>query len=313
MKKLFKVFLCIVVLFSMQSIISAQIGYSITDNNRDATGLEQQYYSFDFATGQGTLIQNLGGLRREYEGIASIGSILIGIAEFDGELCNTGSDPITGLSSDVRIFRTTGVGPQIGETCFDFGSESAAAYNPVDGYLYAIASDDLLPATAPRSKLYRVSPTTGLATQIGATAGIEKTTGSGGDQFPYIDGLAILPNGFCYGSEARFSNNGNGERAGLYRIFLTGPSAGRATFVKNLLDFDANRDTALANLNNGTMYFMLEDGRVYIGNANDSNAFTPASFPGGGNTVTSPGCLRPTPFCGDFEGLDLPNNGAGLR
>lgn len=309
MKNLFKVLICVVAIFAMQSITSAQIGYSVNDNNRDTTGFEQQYYSIDLATGQGTLIQNLGGLRREYEGLASSGSILLGVAEFDGQLCNTGSDPITGLSSDVRVFRANGVGPQIGETCIDFGSESSAAYNPVDGFLYAIASDDLLPATAPRSKLYRVSPTTGLATQIGVTAGIEKTTGSGGDQFPYFDGLAILPNGFAYGSEARFSNNGNGERAGLYRIFLTGPSTGRATFVKNLLTFDANRDTALANLNNGTLYFMLEDGRVFIGNANDANPFTAASY----GTITSPGCIRTTPFCGDFEGLDIPNNGAGLR
>ena len=44
----------------MQSVISAQIGYSVTDNNRDTTGLEQRYYRFDLATGQGTLLQNLG-------------------------------------------------------------------------------------------------------------------------------------------------------------------------------------------------------------------------------------------------------------
>lgn len=56
MKNLFKVFLCIVTIISMQSFVSAQIGYSITDNNRDVTNLAQQYYQFDLSSGQGTLI-----------------------------------------------------------------------------------------------------------------------------------------------------------------------------------------------------------------------------------------------------------------
>jgi hypothetical protein len=44
MKNLIKVFLSIVAIVSMQSFVSAQIGYSIADNNRDVTGLQQQYY-----------------------------------------------------------------------------------------------------------------------------------------------------------------------------------------------------------------------------------------------------------------------------
>lgn len=308
MKNLLKAILCVVAIVTMQSVISAQIGYSVTDNNRDSTGLEQQYYRFDLATGQGTLLQNLGGIRREYEGMASPGSVLMGVAEFDTELCNTGSDPITGLSSDVRIFTPTGIGRQIGETCIDFGGEAAAAYNPQDGWIYSIASDDLLPASAPRSRLYRISPTTGLATLV-APITLSANSPTGGEANPYFDGLAILPSGFAYGSENRFGATAGGERGSLYRIFLNGPSAGQASFVKNTLTIDANRDTGLASTDNGTLYLLLEDGRVFIGNANNSAPFTAASY----GTLTTPGCLRTTPFCGDFEGFDIPNNGLGIR
>ncbi len=347
MKNIYRVFMCLVALVAMQSGVSAQIGYSITDNNRDATGLQQQYYQFDLSTGQGTLLSELtiGGqtIRREYEGLGSSGSILLGIAEFDTELCNTGSDPITGLASDVRIFRTgssaypqpngvqNAIGPQIGETCFPAGfTEAAAAYNQVDGFLYAIASDDLLPATAPRSRLFRVSPTTGLATQIGtgaAAAGIVLTTGSGGDQNPYFDGLAILPDGRAFATEARFTNNPTqsadpavADNGGLYRIFLTGPNTGRATFVKYLLNADVNRDTGLAN-NGNTLYLLLEDARVFTTDTSAAGAVTPAVFsagnPAGSNFLSTPGCLRPIAFpgqfCGDFEGFDIPNVGNGVR
>lgn len=346
MKNLFKVLFCIVAIVSMQSIVSAQIAYSITDNNRDATNLQQQYYQFDLSTGQGTLISDLTingqTIRREYEGLAGIGSTLYGIAEFDTELCNTGSDPITGLAADLRIFRANGtyplpngvrsaIGPQIGELCTPAGfTEAAAAYNPIDGFIYGIAADDTLPASAPRSRIYRISPTTGLSTQIGSgpTAnGIILTAGSGGDENPYFDGLAILPDGRAYGSEARFTNNPTqstdpnvADNGGLYRIFLTGPNAGRATFTKYLFATDVNRDTGLANLGN-TIYVLLEDARIWTTTA-DAGVATPAvpavfSASGGTNTLITPGCLRPISFpgqfCGDFEGFDIPNNGLGLR
>ena len=341
MKIFYKVFFCVVALVTMQSTVAAQIGYSITDNNRDSTNLQQQYYQFNLATGQGTLISELsvGGqaIRREYEGLAGVGSTLFGVAEFDTELCNTGSDPITGLSSDVRIFRANGtyplangvasaIGPQIGETCFPAGfTEAAAAYNPIDGFIYAIASDDTLPVSAPRSRIFRVSPTTGLATQFGAAAGITLTAGSGGDENPYFDGLAILPNGNAYASEARFTNNpvqsadpSVADNGGLYRILLSGPNVGRATFVKYLLPTDVNRDTGLAN-NGSTIYLLLEDARVWTTNPVATSPVVPAVFSasGGTNTLVTPGCLRPIAFpgqfCGDFEGFDIPNNGNGLR
>jgi hypothetical protein len=261
--------------------------------------------------------------------MASSGSVLFGVAEFDTELCNTGSDLITGLASDLRIFRAPGnyplpngiqnaIGPQIGETCFPAGfTEAGAGYNQVDGFIYAIASDDTLPATAPRSRLFRISPTTGLATQVGPAAGITLTTGSGGGENPYFDGMTVLPDGRAFGSEARFTNNPTqsadpnvADNAGLYQIFLTGPNAGRATFVKYLLSFDANRDTGLANTQDGRLYFLLEDARVWTTTAEPGTptvaAVFPAGNPAGSNTLSTPGCLRPTPFCGDFEGFDIP-------
>lgn len=334
--------LCAISILSSPFVASAQIGYSISDNNRDVTSLDQQYYQFDLSSGQGTLIANLRvgaqQIRREYEGLASAGTVLFGMTEFDTELCNSGSDPITGLSADLRIFRANGtyplangiasaIGPQIGEMCIPAGfTEGSAGYNPIDGFLYYIAADDLLPATAPRSKLYRVSPTTGLATQIGAAAGITLTTGSGGDQNPYFDGLTILPDGRAFGSEARFSNAATqsadpavNDNAGLYRIFLAGPNAGQATFVKHLLNSDVNRDTGLANLGL-IIYLLLEDGRVYVTDSSAAGVVTapvfPAGNPAGSNTLSTPGCLRPIQFpgqfCGDLEGFDIPNNGNGL-
>jgi len=345
MKNFRRMFLCIVVLISMQSFVTAQIGYSISDNNRDATSLQQQYYQFDLSTGQGTLLSNLTlngqTIRREYEGLAGVGGVLFGVAEFDTELCNTGSDPITGLAADLRIFRkgdtyplangiSGPIGPQIGELCTPAGfTEAAAGYNPIDGFIYAIAADDQLPASAPRSRVYRVSPTTGLSTQIGDPAGITLTAGSGGDQNPYFDGFTILPDGRAYGSEARFTNNPTpstdpnvADNGGLYRIFLSGPNAGRATFTKYLLATDINLDTGLAN-NGFTIYLLLENGRVFTTTAESpvTTPVVPAVFsagnPAGSNTLSTPGCLRPIQFpgqfCGDFEGFDIPNNGNGLR
>ena len=52
---------CIAAAVTMQTVAAAQTAYSITDNNRDSTNLQQQYYQFDLFTGQGTLISELRG------------------------------------------------------------------------------------------------------------------------------------------------------------------------------------------------------------------------------------------------------------
>jgi hypothetical protein len=340
-------FLVVALLFvALSTVTFGQIGYSITDNNADTLDtIVQQYYSFDLSTGQGTLISPLvvngQKIQREYEGLASIGSVLFGISEHFVFNCNAEDngifgDPIVGLTSDLRTFRTGGIypaangvanaiGPQIGETCFVTGfTETAMGYNPIDGFLYAIASDDLLTQTQPRSRLYRVSPTTGLATQVtsaGAPNGITLTTGSLGDANPYLDGMTILPDGRAFVTEARFNNQNPqnpdplaADNGGLYRLFLTGPNASRATFVKHILPTDVNRDTGLAHTANGTLYLLLEDSRVYTTTTDPTSPVAPAVFPlgnpAGSNVLSTPSCIRPTilggSFCGDFEGFDIP-------
>jgi hypothetical protein len=335
MRNLKKTLALIVAIFALQVAAVAQstIGYTIADNNTDDPPFnEQQFYSFDVTTGAGTLITGLGGqgapegtggLKREYEGFASIGSVLYGVSQpLAGTTCNTGNDPILGLNSDLRIFRVNGtyplangvasaIGPQVGETCADFGEESSAAYDPVSGFIFAVFSDDLLPATAPRSRLYRISPTTGLATQLGPAAGMTEVISTLGDDFPYMDGLAILPNGNAYGVDARFSNNatqdpdnvaGAFDNGGLYQVFTAGPNVGRARFIKHLFRSDLNRDTGAANIGL-TVYILIEDGRIY-------NTLTDSvSAVNGPVAVTLPGCLGNGVFCGDLEGFDIPQPG----
>lgn len=336
MKNVTKFFLCLVALASLQIATMGQssIGYTIADNNSDDPPFnEQQLYSFDVNTGVGTLITGLGGqgapegtggLKREYEGMASIGSKLYGVSQpLAGTFCNNNNDPILGLNSELREFRVAGtyplvngvqnaIGPQIGETCADFGEEDGAAYDPVGGFIWAVFSDDLLPATAPRSRLYRISPTTGLATQIGPAAGMSEVNPAlPGDDFPYIDGLAILPNGNAFGVDLRFTNNpvqdpdntnGVRDNNGLYRIFLSGANAGRATFIKYLNRTDINRDAGAANIGL-TVYILAEDGRVF-------NTLTDAVSPTNGPvTLNLPGCLGNGTFCGDLEGFDIPQPG----
>src|SRR5262245_14797584 len=337
-----KALLALVVILSLQSVGFAQtFGYSATDNDQDATNRPQQFYKINIITGE---TQYLGDLlvdcnndgafnestaagtgervQREYEGIASIDGVLYAVPEFAnlqgvGQLCNTGQDPISGLSVDLRTLRYNGpvqnvptplnrlpepvelldgggasmansgtvVGPQVGETCIAFGSESALGYNTLDGYLYSIASDDLIQLPAIRSRIYKIDPTTGLAV-AGANI-VNPTFGGGGpdpgDQNPYIDGFTILPNGFAYGSEVRFDVDPNAgdadscDAGGLYRIFLasgTNPGGnnctngaavnmGDACLVKHLISGVIGRDTGLANQANGTMYMLQERGIIF--------------------------------------------------
>lgn len=336
MKNVTKIFVCLLAIFSLQIAALAQssIGYTISDNNTDDPPFnEQQLYSFDVNTGVGTLITGLGGqgmpegtggLKREFEGMASIGSVLYGVSQpLAGTFCNNNNDPILGLNSELRTFRIAGtyplangvqnaIGPQVGETCADFGEESSAAYDPVGGFIWAVFSDDLLPATAPRSRLYRISPTTGLATQVGPAAGMTEVSAAlPGDDFPYVDGLAILPNGQAFGTDLRFTNNpvqdpdntnGVRDNGGLYRIFLTGANAGRATWVKYLFRTDLNRDSGAGNIGL-TLYVLAENGFIY-------NTLTDAVSPTNGPVALSlPGCLGQGSFCGELEGLDIPQPG----
>src|SRR5262245_64243802 len=235
---------------------------------------------------------------------------------------NTGNDPITGVSVDLRIFRYNGpqqivptqanrlpapvelkdaagndmlntgtggqastvIGPQVGETCIAFGTESALGYNAQDGYLYSIASDDLIPLPNVRSRIYKIDPTTGLAVASADITNPAFAAGQpNGDLNPYLDGMTILPNGTAYGTEVRFDVDPNAgdadtlDAGGLYRIFLgsgTNPGGnqcaagiavnlGTACLVKYLLPATLTRDTGLANQANGTLYILNERGIIY--------------------------------------------------
>src|SRR5262245_59553743 len=108
-------------------------GYSVTDNDQSSSVFPQQFYKINIITGEtkylGDLLvdrnndnaYDLSGnsgtgerVMREYEGLASINGVLYGLARMSlgvggfPALCNTGQDPITGTSSDLRILRYNG-------------------------------------------------------------------------------------------------------------------------------------------------------------------------------------------------------------
>ena len=369
MKNMFRILTTLLVVLSMGSAIFGQnIAYSITDNNQDASGRRQQMYQINVSNGEttymGDMVSSTGQrVIREYEGIAAIGSTLYGVAEYAGLTgggvdCNTGDDPITGLSSDLRILRrgplqtvpspadptpalvtgtnglNTVLGPQVGETCInasDGGTEAGMGYNPLDGFLYSISSDDLFPATGIRSRLYRISPSTGLATFVANVTNPDFAV-DGGDEFPYLDGFTVFPNGDAYGTEARFSQDPNGGDAdtrdwgGLYRVNL---ATGDSDFIKYLFATDLNIDTGLASRGTNTLFILNERGIIYqtttAGNtaisAGTAMRTTGATSGAGGGAaglriagcrgavVATPEFEPAAPSvggCRDFEGFDIP-------
>lgn len=332
MKNIARALVCLMVIASLQIAGLAQTtGYSIVDNNQDATQRNQQLYRINTSNGETNYIGDLviGGQRvqREYEGLASIGATLYGISEFGdltggGVLCNTGDNPITGLSTDLRTFRVgpqqtvptpatpspapvalpsglnTVVGPQIGETCMAFGSESGMGYNATDGYLYSVSSDDLIANTLVRTQVNKISPSTGLNVASCNVVG----AGAGADPFPYLDGASFV-GANMFGADARFTNNpvqtaGVRDNGGLYQIDISslapfsvsnlGPASGpqvvgqnpttnltcSATLVKYLFDTDLNFDTGLAT-RGATLVILRENGGLFTTNTLPGGAVSP--------------------------------------
>jgi hypothetical protein len=366
---MYKLISSLLILVTFASMAMGQnFAYSITDNNQDASSRRQQMYQINVSNGETTYLGDMvssSGQRviREYEGIAAIGGTLYGVAEYAGLTgggvdCNTGDDPITGLSSDLRILRrgpvqtvpdatnptpaavtgpnglNTVLGPQVGETCInaaDGGTEAGMGYNALDGFLYSISSDDLFPATGIRSRLYRISPSTGLATFVADVTNPDFAV-DGGDAFPYLDGFTVFPNGEAYGTEARFSIDPNAADAdnrdagGLYRINL---GTGDADFIKYLFPTDLNIDTGLANRGTNTLFILNERGIIYqtttaatspvsAGTAMRTTGATTGAG-GGAAGLRIQGCrgaVVATPEfepagpsvggCRDFEGFDIP-------
>lgn len=371
MKNAIRIFGCMLVLASLQSTIFGQnFAYSITDNNQDASSRRQQMYRINVVNGEttylGDMISSTGQrIVREYEGIASIGSSVYGIAEYAGLTgggvdCNLGDDPITGLSSDLRLLRVgpgqtvpdagnptpvqvvgtnglnTVLGPQIGETCInlaDGGTEAAMGYNALDGFFYSISSDDLFAATGTRSRLYRVSPSTGLATLIGPVSNPGFVAGSPtGDEFPYLDGMTIFPSGAAYATEARFSldtNPGDADTRDFGAIYTINLTNGQSALLKYLFPTDLNVDTGLANRGSNQLFVLNERGIVYstttsatsvvsVGTAMRTTGATTGAGGGAaglriagcrGAVVATPEFEPAAPSvggCRDFEGFDIP-------
>lgn len=398
MKNILRVLTAIVLTATIQTAGFAQgstIGYSIVDNNHKTSGRPQQLYGINVINGETTYIGDLvidrngdgvidlsyfgpETINREYEGIASIGSVLYGVSEildlsgqqFD---CNVGDDPISGLSSDLRTFRVgpvqttpsalnsnpapvplvagnanginTVVGPQIGQTCIAPGyTEAALGYNQIDGFLYSIASEDTISLPAVRSNLYRISPSTGLATFVAAieNANLVSTDAAGnptfGDPRPYLDGLTILPNGQAFASAFRFSTRNPSnpdttadDAGGLYEIEL---GTGVATFCRFLVPAPVAVDTGLAH-RGGVLYLLNERGIIYSSNTvcaggtpftvgttmGTTTANTAFGAGGGAFTKRIAGCRGAAPIqfedgipataaaCRDFEGFDIPQPG----
>jgi len=403
MKSELRSLLSILVILSLQSIgFSQTVGFSVTDNGQDVTNRPQQLYKINVVTGETNYIGDLlvdrrtctNGLdcahntsiapetgervQREYEGLASIDDSLYGVPQFAqagfGELCNTGQDPITGSSVDLRQFIYTHQQdipspgnpmptprgsimevdlnfPTLKETCIDFGRDSALGYNAQDGFFYSIASDDLVVPPGIRSKIYKIEPMTG---EIIASANITNPAFSfgqpNGDENPYIDGFTILPNGLAYGTEIRFDVDPNAADAdscdagGLYLISLTNGVApagtkcaqgspvgmGTACLVKYLLPTTFQRNTGLANQQNGTLYMLQERGIIYRFTATPScnvvqlnTLHTTGALSGAGGGAAGQrieGCrghvVLTSEFevgadisvggCSDFEGFDIP-------
>lgn len=398
MKNLAKVLCCMAVIYSITiAPAAAQIGYSFTDNDQDATARAQQLYRINVANGDtkyvgdmvvdrnddGVLNDSTAAgtgerMQREYEGLASIRTTLYAVPEFaplDGivERCGTGSDPISGLSVDLRPFRVAGlgpaqtlpsvanrlpapvkqpnttgvttisngnqgflssiVGPSIGETCINFGTESGLGYNINDGYFYSVASDDLIPLPNVRSRIFKINAQTGLA-----VAGCDVVNPNNpdpnnpngqpvGDVVPYLDGITITPNGRVYGSEIRFSNDPNAadpdtrDNGGLYQIDISSlasfnlsniqnpqgvgvnpvGSGCNAVLVSYLLPTDINQDTGLANAvgSNTNLFLLNERGIIYPIVLNVSTAIsTMTAINSAGITMGTNGILATTDGAG---------------
>lgn len=371
MKRIVQAVVTVLVIASLHTAALAQLGYSISDNNQDSTGRNQQLFEINVANGTtnyiGELAIDVNGnnvidsaterIRREYEGLASIGGRLYGLAEAadinqNPFLCTdpTIVDPVTGLAPDLRLFNrprtqtppstTTpnptllpnpyapneayNIGPQIAMTCVSFGTESAMGYNVLDGFFYAIMSDDLFPPGGVRSRLYRINPSTAETVLIGdiTNPSFDAVDNAQGDQFPYLDGFTITPNGTAWGTEMRFSNRitqtaGVRDNNGLYFVPLVTGGSGtvEADFCKFLFDVELspNVDTGLANVGNTTLYILNERGVVYqtsvgtgascqvgfLGNAGAGDDGTSAT---GGTPLVARNMSTPGAVAGDGAG-----------
>jgi hypothetical protein len=253
-----------VTLISAQSLGWAQMGYSVSDDN-------QHFYEIDLSTGTVT-DRGPVGTSNELEGLASIGPLVFGVGEYVPDDLRT--------PSELRLISRP-EGLLIGLTGIQFGTEAGAAYNPTDGFIYSVASDDTLAEGEIRTRCYRINPSTGLATEVGAGT----TT--------YLDGLAIDNDGNAYASDLRLTDS-------IYRLNLQDCTP---TLV-GPVGFSIDRDSGLAyDLDNGVLY-ALEEGKADASEAATVYRVDPAT----GQATPVFDLLGPNGeiLSGDFEGFDIP-------
>lgn len=273
MKSAIKALVCAAVLVSMSLSAMAQLGYTVSDHDNASP---QELIRFDVGS---CGVENLGTINTlaEQEGLFSVGSILFGYSEYDPALAdleeaipasrmlpppNTNGGPL-GPNPNRAICRNPAGA---------FGTESGAAYNPADGYVYVVNSDDTIPAGTIRSRFFKFKPGCQDFQEIG--------TGS----LIAIDGLAIDAQGNGYASDMRQTD----------RIYRFNPATGSLTAMANALGPAIDSDSGLGwDFENDRLFLLLEQGPLYVVNVTGAGAGS--------------GTLQCTVmFDDDMEGFDIP-------
>lgn len=304
----------IVFVVAGQSVAFAQQGFTI--NDRDGA-LPQICFRVNVNSGAavvvGNLVDNTTGLDAvaEYEGLASIGSVLYGVSEYDPALgvpierANLATiSPVPASNPAGGQCRRAIVG-QSGDGAGNvlFGTEAGAAWNVGTGFIYNLYGDDL--TVGPRGeimRLYTVSPTTGKAVFVG-----DVRLGSATGAAIYAEGLAIDNNGVFYASDGRGIN---GQPDSLYTINITpvadpnNPGNFVVIATRACTLPDTAEDSALAwDFTNSRLFYLLE-GNLPGVNPPRLQQLTPAV---GACTL---GPLLPLTgggvIAGDYEGFDIP-------
>ncbi len=279
MKALLKVLVCAAILVSVPSLASAQFGYTVADFNG---GAPQRLYRFDVNDG---IMEDLGLIETntEQEGLYSMGSLLFGYSEYDAAL--TTADE-RGPGSRLLLFPGAANAPNLfgappntnlsvcrAGAAAQFGTESGAAYNPVDGYVYVVNSNDNPNDGVVGSRFFRFKPGCTSFQQIGLQTNL------------YVDGVAVDQAGNVYMSDFRLQD----------RIYRFNTVDGALTPI-GTLGFAITRDSGLAwDFENNRLLGLAENGVVYLINTT-TGAATVLS------TLTLGGGAAPT----DLEGFDIP-------
>lgn len=301
MKLLAKALVCAMALIAAPSLVSAQTGFTVVDYNGTQA---QRLFRFDVNSGEA---EDLGQIRTqtEQEGLFSVGSVLYGYSEYDPAL---GNDSPAGFTPDPdgRRDPSTRILPFLGATrapilnqgdstvsgnngnenrrvcafpeLVRFGTESGAAFNPVDGYVYVVNSNDRTADGVVGSRFFRFKPNCLGFEQVGSQTSIS------------VDGLAVDANGNIYASDLR-----NSDR--LYRLInnvltpLPGDADGFGlgnTALDSGLAFD---------FENNRLILLAENGTLYDVDLATGNAINPRFVVFAGTTNRVPG---------DQEGFDIP-------